>query len=167
MLQRGLQQSPSSKQYERGVELNSWEIQEYESARKVYKPEPGTIHQCRDTMGPSALAERKSSWSQALGACFGFAWEKASASGGLKESHMAECLHSLACFYDTVSTADIFMTKNEAQAAFSQIKKCLKHYTWLKANAGNDILFQLTPKFHWAYHLGYMCQWQNQNLLDI
>lgn len=89
------------------------------------------------------------------------AWEKASASGGLKESHMAECLHSLACFYDTVSTADFFMTKNEAQAAFSQIKKCLRHYTWLKANAGNDILFQLAPKFHWAYHLGYMCQWQN------
>ena len=45
------------------------------------------------------------------------------------------------------------MTKNEAQAAFSQIKKCLRHYTWLKANAGNDILFQLAPKFHWAYIL--------------
>ena len=40
-------------------------------------------------------------------------------------------------------------------------QECLRHYTWLKANAGNDILFQLTPKFHWAYHLGYMCQWQN------
>ena len=88
-------------------------------------------------------------------------WEKASASGGLKESHMAECLHSLACFYDTVSTADFFYGKERSPSSIQSNQECLRHYTRLKANAGNDILFQLTPKFHWAYHLGYMCQWQN------
>ena len=89
------------------------------------------------------------------------AWDKASASRGLKESHIAECLHSLASFYDQIYQADFFMTEEEAAAAFGRIKKCLRHYAWLKIDAASDILFQMTPKFHWAYHLGYMCKWQN------
>ena len=34
------------------------------------------------------------------------AWDKASETGGLKESHIAECLHHLAIFYDIVANAD-------------------------------------------------------------
>lgn len=87
--------------------------------------------------------------------------DKANATGGLKESHIAECLHSLACFYDQIYQADFFMTQEEGVAAFGHIKKCLRHYAWLQIEAASDILFQMTPKFHWACHLGYMCKWQN------
>ena len=34
------------------------------------------------------------------------AWDKAKETGGLKESHIAECLHHLAIFYDIVANAD-------------------------------------------------------------
>ena len=70
------------------------------------------------------------------------AWDKANATGGLKESHIAECLRSLACFYDQIYQADFFMTQEEAVAAFGHIKKCLRHYAWLQIEGASDILFQ-------------------------
>ena len=89
------------------------------------------------------------------------AWDKAIETRGLKESHVAECLHHLATFYDLVAQADFFMTKDEADAALQAIQGCLQHYVWLQGHVAKDCLFQLVPKFHWAYHLGQMCNYQN------
>ena len=89
------------------------------------------------------------------------AWDKASETGGLKESHIAECLHHLAIFYDIVANADFFMTKDESDAALHAMQRCLQHYVWLQAHVTKDCLFQLVPKFHWAYHLAQMCKYQN------
>ena len=44
------------------------------------------------------------------------------------------------------------MTKEEAAAAFGYTT-CLRPSAWLEINAASDILLQLTPKLHWAYHL--------------
>lgn len=89
------------------------------------------------------------------------AWDKAQAGGGLKQSHIAQCLHNLACFYDTVASADFFMTAAEAAEAFSCVQKCFQHYAWLQQEAKNPCLFQFSPKFHWAYHLAQLCRYQN------
>lgn len=91
------------------------------------------------------------------------AWNKAQEveDGGLKESHMAECLHNLSCFYDIVASADFFMTAEQSAEALGFIQKCFQHYAWLQQDANNPCLFQFTPKFHWAYHLGQLCRYQN------
>ena len=41
------------------------------------------------------------------------------------------------------------------------MQRCLQHYVWLQAHVAQDCLFQLVPKFHWAYHLAQMCKYQN------
>ena len=81
--------------------------------------------------------------------------------GGLKESHIAECLHHLPIFYDIVANADFFMTEDESDAALHAMQRCLQHYVWLQAHVAQDCVFQLVPKFHWAYHLAQMCKYQN------
>ena len=89
------------------------------------------------------------------------AWDKAMETGGLKENHVAECLHHLATFYDLVASADFFMTPDESNAALQAMQSCLQHYVWLQRHVAKDCLFQLVPKFHWAYHLAQMCKYQN------
>ena len=89
------------------------------------------------------------------------AWDKAKETGGLKESHIAECLHHLPIFYDIVANADFFMTEDESDAALHAMQRCLQHYVWLQAHVAQDCVFQLVPKFHWAYHLAQMCKYQN------
>ena len=87
------------------------------------------------------------------------AWKKANQ--GEAFAHMAECLHALATFYDLLATSDFFMKQNEAKETFQAIKKCLRHCTWLKQHYNHGIKFKMTPKFHFAYHLGYQAQFEN------
>ena len=105
------------------MELNSGEIQEYKLQERFTNLNLAQFTNAETPWGQAPLLKgRAAEVRHLVPVLASVAWEKASASGGLKESHMAECLHSLACFYDTVSTADFFMARNEAQAAFSQIK---------------------------------------------
>ena len=76
-------------------------------------------------------------------------------------SHMAACIHALASFYEIVSTATFFMREEEAQDAFQQIRTCLQHYIWLQLAINDSIRWQVTPKFHFMYHLGSLCTFQN------
>lgn len=87
------------------------------------------------------------------------AWNKA------KETqvalHIAEALTSLACFYDILAGADVFLTNEQAMEACNKAKKCLQHYVWLKAAIDDDLRWQLSPKFHFFYHLAHLAKWQN------
>ena len=53
------------------------------------------------------------------------------------------------------------MTPDESNAALQAMQSCLQHYVWLQRHVAKDCLFQLVPKFHWAYHLAQMCKYQN------
>ena len=73
------------------------------------------------------------------------AWGKAIETRGLKENHVAECLHHLATFYDPVANADFFMTPDESNAALQVMQRCLQHCVWLQSHVAKECLFQLVP----------------------
>ena len=92
------------------------------------------------------------------------------AQNGLRQSqswvlHAAAAFVKLAEYYGALDEADIHMEGQQAAKIFACLKAALQHYSWLHQNfpfhQGEGLYFQLFPKLHFCYHIGWFAQYQN------
>ena len=77
--------------------------------------------------------------------------------------HRVSMLKHLARFHQICEEEGQFMSMAAAQDCLREMEGVLSHYAWLhwKAEAAGKLLYNMVPKFHYAWHLAYDARWMN------
>lgn len=83
--------------------------------------------------------------------------------GSEASSHRVSVLKHLARFHAICDEEGQFMSTGASQDCLVEMEGVLSHYAWLHwtAESAGRLLYNMVPKFHYAWHLAYDARWMN------
>eukprot|EP00974_Lingulodinium_polyedra_P055889 5374491-Lingulodinium_polyedra.AAC.1 len=77
--------------------------------------------------------------------------------------HRFRACNALVTIYRCFKDGEMFLPRADALMALDKVEEFYEHYSWLlhRAVSRNEPNYNITPKFHWLWHIAYMARFLN------